>query len=280
MSDNNSKNYLSIGESIGLVAIAIAITLILSPIIFLKSFIGIEAATFIFYLLSMGLSFWIIFSIWKDKSEDYSFNLKIPKGVVIPVILLGVISIQLSLTIPISSLIPMSDEFAELFKQSIGNPSNIFAFTTIVILAPGVEELIFRGVILTGRLKRYSPVTAIIVSSILFGAVHLNPWQFISASILGMFIGWVYYRTQSISLAIIIHGFNNLTATVIEIIGFDQTNYEITHLRELILTDTKYILIIAAAGLVAATCIYILNKRLNKVLSPNSEGFNDNEPNF
>lgn len=280
MSDNNSKNYLSIGESIGLVAIAIAITLILSPIIFLKSFIGIEAATFIFYLLSMGLSFWIIFSIWKDKSEDYSFNLKIPKGVVIPVILLGVISIQLSLTIPISSLIPMSDEFAELFKQSIGNPSNIFAFTTIVILAPVLEELIFRGVILRGLLKRYSPVTAIIVSSILFGAVHLNPWQFISASILGMFIGWVYYRTQSISLAIIIHGFNNLTATVIEIIGFDQTNYEITHLRELILTDTKYILIIAAAGLVAATCIYILNKRLNKVLSPNSEGFNDNEPNF
>ena len=228
----------------------------------------------------MGLSFWIIFSIWKDKSEDYSFNLKIPKGVVIPVILLGVISIQLSLTIPISSLIPMSDEFAELFKQSIGNPSNIFAFTTIVILAPVLEELIFRGVILRGLLKHYSPVTAIIVSSILFGAVHLNPWQFISASILGMFIGWVYYRTQSISLAIIIHGFNNLTATVTEIIGFDQANYEITHLRELILTDIKYILIIAAAGLVAATCIYILNKRLNKVLSPNSEGFNDNEPNF
>ncbi|NHB67279.1 CPBP family intramembrane glutamic endopeptidase [Perlabentimonas gracilis] len=268
MTDQISKNYLSIGQSIGLLAITLAVTLFLSPIMFLRGIIGTEATTFLFYLVTMGLSFWILFSIWRNKSDDYTFNYKIPNGMIIPVILLGTLSIQLSLTIPLSSLIPMSDEFAELFRQSMGNPRNIFTFTTIVVLAPVLEELIFRGIMLKGLLKRYSPATAIVASSVLFGVVHLNPWQFISALILGIFIGWIYYRTRSTSLAIIIHAFNNFTATLPDIIGIDVSKYEDMELRELIMTDIKYIIIIAGAAVVAAACVYILNKRLEKPISP------------
>lgn len=46
----------------------------------------------------------------------------------------------------------------------------------MVIAAPVLEELIFRGMMLEGLLKKYSPVTSIIISSILFGVAHLNPW--------------------------------------------------------------------------------------------------------
>ncbi len=280
MNEQISKNYLSIGQSIGLLAITLAVTIFLSPIMFLKGIIGAEATTFLFYLVTMGLSFWILFSIWKNKSDDYSFSYKVPKGIIIPVILLGTLCIQLSLTIPLSSLIPMSDEFAELFKQSLGNPRNIFTFTTIVVLAPVLEELIFRGIILKGLLKRYSPATAIAASSVLFGVVHLNPWQFISALILGIFIGWVYYRTRSISLAIIIHAFNNFTATLPEIIGIDESKYDHTHLRELIMTDIKYTLIIGGAAVVAAACIYVLNKRLKQVPTPTAARVEGNKANF
>jgi uncharacterized protein len=280
MNEQISKNYLSIGQSIGLLAITLAVTIFLSPIMFLKGLVGTEATTFLFYLITMGLSFWILFSIWRNKSDDYTFNYKVPKGMIIPIILLGTLGIQLSLTIPLSSLIPMSDEFAEFFKQSLGNPRNIFTFTTIVVLAPVLEELIFRGIMLKGLLKRYSPATAIVVSSVLFGVVHLNPWQFISALILGIFIGWIYYRTRSISLAIIIHAFNNFTATIPEIIGIDESKYDDIHLRELIMTDIRYILIIAGAAVAAASCIYILNKRLEKAPSPTVASIEENKANF
>ena len=75
-----------------------------------------------------------------------------------------------------------------------------------------MEELIFRGIILDGLLRRYSPMKSIIISSVLFGIVHLNPWQFISAFIIGLFSGWVYYRTRKLTLSIIIHFINNLIA--------------------------------------------------------------------
>ncbi|HET6541346.1 MAG TPA: CPBP family intramembrane glutamic endopeptidase, partial [Chryseolinea sp.] len=55
-------------------------------------------------------------------------------------------------------------------------------------------------------------VTSILISSALFGVVHLNPWQFISALIIGIFSGWVYYKTKNLTLSILIHFVNNLAA--------------------------------------------------------------------
>lgn len=40
--------------------------------------------------------------------------------------------------------------------------------------------------------------------------VHLNPWQFVGALIIGIFSGWVYYKTRKLFLSILIHLVNNL----------------------------------------------------------------------
>jgi membrane protease YdiL (CAAX protease family) len=47
---------------------------------------------------------------------------------------------------------------------------------------------------------------------VLFGVVHLNPWQFVSAFVIGVFSGWVYYKTRKLTLSIMIHLTNNLFA--------------------------------------------------------------------
>lgn len=91
----------------------------------------------------------------------------------------------------------------------------IAGFITVCILAPIIEEILFRGILLRGLLQNgTSPIVAIIVSSLLFGAAHLNPWQFIAAGFLGAIFGFVYYRTRSLWLCMFLHALNNTISFV------------------------------------------------------------------
>ncbi|MBI5394734.1 MAG: CPBP family intramembrane metalloprotease [Verrucomicrobia bacterium] len=69
---------------------------------------------------------------------------------------------------------------------------------TLVLVAPVTEELLFRGVILHGFLSRYTVKTSVVVSAILFGLMHLNPWQLTSGIGLGLLLGWWLVRTHSL----------------------------------------------------------------------------------
>ena len=92
---------------------------------------------------------------------------------------------------------------------------NPFGVLTIALLAPILEELLFRGAI-QGRLQDTlkNPRKAIIISSLIFGVVHMNPAQILFAFILGMLFGWLYYRTGSLLPGIVGHVLNNSIASV------------------------------------------------------------------
>jgi membrane protease YdiL (CAAX protease family) len=81
----------------------------------------------------------------------------------------------------------------------------------VIFLAPMTEEPLCRGLILGGMLKRYSRPKAIVLSALVFGIAHLNPWQFVSAFLLGLFLGWVVAETGSLLLAILGHALLNAT---------------------------------------------------------------------
>lgn len=86
------------------------------------------------------------------------------------------------------------------------------SFFVICVSAPILEELLFRGLLLPGLLKNYGPRKAIFHSSLVFGVIHLNPVQVVSAFLMGLFLGWLYYRTKSLAVCIIVHFLNNLVA--------------------------------------------------------------------
>jgi membrane protease YdiL (CAAX protease family) len=86
------------------------------------------------------------------------------------------------------------------------------SFFVICVSAPILEELLFRGLLLPGLLKNYGPRKAIFQSSLLFGVMHLNPAQVVSAFLLGLFLGWLYYRTKSLAVCIVVHFLNNVWA--------------------------------------------------------------------
>jgi membrane protease YdiL (CAAX protease family) len=84
----------------------------------------------------------------------------------------------------------------------------------LVLVAPLTEELLFRGIILRGLLSRFRPGAAILLTALLFAAVHLNPWQFFSALLLGGAFGWFYLRTGSVALCVLAHAFTNALTIV------------------------------------------------------------------
>ena len=80
----------------------------------------------------------------------------------------------------------------------------------VAVIAPIVEELIFRGLILQGLRRNYNAVVSVFISALLFALFHLNPWQFPATFILGLLLGWIVLRTHSLILSILGHSINNL----------------------------------------------------------------------
>ena len=112
------------------------------------------------------------------------------------------------------SVIPMPELFQELIKSTVGRETSFpSALFHAAIVAPYVEELLFRGIILFGLLSNHSRTCAIIWSSILFGVSHLNPWQFSPAFIYGILFAWWTISTGSLWPAVVGHAFNNLLST-------------------------------------------------------------------
>lgn len=88
--------------------------------------------------------------------------------------------------------------------------SGSFASVVMVcILAPVLEEMFFRGIILRSFLRQYPKWTAIVGSATLFGFAHMNLYQFVAAFSIGLFLGWLYERTRSLLPCIWLHAVYN-----------------------------------------------------------------------
>lgn len=117
----------------------------------------------------------------------------------------------------------MEDSFQMVFDYPIA------AFIMVCILAPILEELIFRGLLLRGMLQQgVNPWFSIIFTALLFGIAHMNPWQFFGAGFLGAIFGFIYWRTQSLWLVIFLHFLNNFIAYIItmQTNSLDETVFE------------------------------------------------------
>jgi membrane protease YdiL (CAAX protease family) len=166
----------------------------------------------VFYVITMLLT--IRYALKKSKKLqpspfDFSFN-KIPSWLV-PVIIVSTLALVVGLEGG-SNLIPMPVAVQKIFEKAFTN--NIFSIVSLIIAAPIMEEILCRGIILKGLLKNYSPRKAILISAIFFGVIHLNPWQALPAFCGGLFLGWVFYKTQSVIPGMIIHATINATASV------------------------------------------------------------------
>ena len=94
--------------------------------------------------------------------------------------------------------------------DKIFNANPILAFISVAILAPIVEEIIFRGIIFNESSKYKGGAFPIIISALLFGLAHMQPIQIVYAFIVGLIFGFVYSKTHSLPIVMFLHMLNNL----------------------------------------------------------------------
>ena len=211
----NKKTYPSIRGSLWITVIVISMFVVCSPLLFLRGAIGVETTGALYYILSTGLAFLIVHWMRRRRLGASRYNFRIGSWRLVIPLACGSLGLMGGVVVPIVALIPIpvSDAMQEALQDAIGQTGPP-TFVYFVIAAPLLEELVFRGVMLDGLLKRYRPVTAILVSSLLFGIVHLNAPQFVMALVIGCFLGWVYLRSRSVGACIVIHMSANLSGYI------------------------------------------------------------------
>jgi membrane protease YdiL (CAAX protease family) len=116
----------------------------------------------------------------------------------------------------VEQVIPGDDSLLRLYE----NISTPWAFVLIAVVGifPGIsEELFFRGFVQRRLLHRYSPVTAIGISTILFALLHVTPHGIALASVMGIWLGVVAWRIGSIWPSVACHAFVNSTWNVYQV---------------------------------------------------------------
>lgn len=140
-----------------------------------------------------------------------------PVGGLICALLVAVGTIAMSFCAdPLASLLPDMPEWLESALSSMTQGNVWVDFICVSIFAPFFEEWLCRGMVLRGLLHHdIKPVWAIVISAAFFAFIHLNPWQAIPAFLLGCLFGYVYYRTGSLKLTMLMHFANNTFALVL-----------------------------------------------------------------
>jgi membrane protease YdiL (CAAX protease family) len=107
---------------------------------------------------------------------------------------------------------PPIQESVPLIQYALrSNP--VIAVLTMVVVAPIVEEVLFRGLAYGALEKRLGAGAAILGSSLLFALFHLQVLAFVPLFCLGLVLCWARWKCGSIALPILLHAFNNGLAT-------------------------------------------------------------------
>jgi membrane protease YdiL (CAAX protease family) len=240
-----NKNYPKIKNAILLCLLFIGIQLgtglILGVIIGLLG-LGTDSlvyglGTILLNLLSFGLVIFIGYKrTHKSFNEVFMFNnVSLNNWVSIIVFMFGFVIVSSEIDNILQYFLPMPSFLQDVFGSILVNKYIAVSILLVGIVPAFVEEMLFRGVILNGFKGNYSQKKAIIISSLLFGIIHLNPWQFVTAFIIGIISAWICLKIESIILSIYIHLFNNMVTVfvlrfkdIIPIKGFNTAYSEQT----------------------------------------------------
>ena len=164
---------------------------------------------------------------------------------------------NMQLTNRSSILSEFYDMMIEMMKQMTGGPF-WSSFLVVAIFAPIFEEWLCRGMVLRGLLTKMKPVWAIVVSALFFAVIHMNPWQALNAFLIGLMMGYVYYKTGSLILTMIIHFVNNGTSVILS--NIEQfKDMEDLYLIE-IMDKSTYYQIFTISVLILAACLWAFSR--------------------
>jgi len=174
---------------------------------------------FIFLLSYKQMSYRSLFHPVSHSVVKTMGALFIPVCLIVP----GLILLTSVLNSLVAWMFPMSLDDQEMFSDMVATSAIPLFFSCIA--APLLEEMLFRGVIVRSFLQQYSRTQAILWSSLLFALAHLNVYQFFTALLLGVVLGWLYERTRSLWPSILLHTVFNASVAFSASATMAQLNY-------------------------------------------------------
>lgn len=189
-------------------------------------YLGLSNASYLIlymciYTLMMGLPLWISALFIRGHKRPFAAHKRVPFGTSVCLVLMGLggcVLANLASGVWFQLL-----EDAGITQSGGGalmeaTPLSLLLYLITMAVLPAVlEEMAFRGFVLQSLRKLGDPA-AIVLSAVLFGAMHQNIWQIPFATIVGLILGWIVVKTENIWIAVVIHFGNNAVATISEYI--------------------------------------------------------------
>ncbi len=143
-------------------------------------------------------------------------------------LLQGYLALQDTIPLP-PDVQKLVDTFRQMIDQTYRvlvtakNPLELLLVVVTVALTPAIcEELLFRGLVQGSLEQAVGGIRAAVFAGVIFGLYHLNPFSLVPLVILGVYFGYLVYRSGSITVSISAHFFNNFIACVALYLNVDD----------------------------------------------------------
>lgn len=200
----------------------------------------ISFSQFMFILIPV-----IILSMLQGNKAKKTFRLNLPKQSVLWLSIMGVLVIQptiqaymfvqnkLLTSLPfggqyITSLKELMDSFeaATLSLVTAHNAGEFMLVAFVIAVTPAIcEEFFFRGLILSNFEKQMNPVKAIFMTGLIFAIFHFHPFNLLPLILLGFFLSYSVYYSNSIITGIVVHFVNNFLSAFL-VYKFGKEGFE------------------------------------------------------
>ena len=214
----------------------------------------ISFSQFMFILIPV-----IILSMLQGNDSKKTFRLRKPRQSVLWLGILGVLVIQPSIqaymflqnklltSLPfgvnfINSLKELMDSFesATLSLVTANSFAEFLLVAFVIAVTPAVcEEFLFRGLVLFNFEKVMSPVKTIFMTGFIFAIFHFHPFNILPLILLGFFLSYAVYYSNSIITGIVIHFINNFLSAYLVFVygkeGFEDPNGSVSDNYQLLI---------------------------------------------
>lgn len=105
----------------------------------------------------------------------------------------------------------------ERTMETARETAGLVGLSMLAVVPPLCEEFFFRGLMLRGFARSFSPVRAVLYTSLLFAAVHGRAVQILPTTVLGLYFGALAWLTGSLWPAVLAHALNNAAVVAVQV---------------------------------------------------------------
>lgn len=186
-----------------------------------QAFINIVTDELTFMFLVSAWAIIVFFILIKMSKKKIQTDNRVKDITHLPILIIGAIATALMFNIIIhwSGIAKVDPVIKEVNNILLGGDNIFLSLVMTVVLAPIVEEQMFRYLSYESYRKSFSPKVAIILTSIVFGLFHGNITQGIYAFFLGLILAYAYEKTFSLLTVICMHAAANFVISILSITG-------------------------------------------------------------